>query len=77
MKRYFPKLDKEPPLLMPKGIGRSEAKKLYKQYLELWDPKSSDISKLKRGDVIFDVIMTLLTGGFWLVWVLIRYLRTH
>lgn len=27
--------------------------------------------------IIFDFIMTLLTGGLWLIWVLIRYLRTH
>ena len=27
--------------------------------------------------VFFDFIMTLLTGGFWLIWVLIRYLRSH
>ena len=27
--------------------------------------------------IIFDFIMTILTGGLWLIWVLIRYLRTH
>lgn len=27
--------------------------------------------------ILFDFIMTILTGGFWLIWVLIRYLRTH
>lgn len=29
------------------------------------------------GHLIFDFIMTVLTGGFWLIWVLIKYLRTH
>lgn len=27
--------------------------------------------------ILFDFIMTILTGGFWLIWVLIRFLRTH
>ena len=27
--------------------------------------------------VFFDFIMTLLTGGLWIIWVLIRYLRSH
>lgn len=27
--------------------------------------------------ILFDLIMTFLTGGLWLIWVLIRYLRTH
>ncbi len=27
--------------------------------------------------ILFDFIMTILTGGLWLIWVLIRYLRTH
>jgi hypothetical protein len=26
---------------------------------------------------LFDLIMLVLTGGFWLMWVIIRYLRTH
>ena len=29
------------------------------------------------GDMVFDFIMTIITGGAWLIWVLIRYLRTH
>ena len=33
--------------------------------------------KYTFGHMVFDFIMTLLTGGFWLIWVLIRYLRTH
>lgn len=33
----------------------------------------------KRGTVglIWDVILTFLTGGLWLVWLLIRYLRKN
>ena len=27
--------------------------------------------------IAFDFIMVVLTGGFWLIWVLIRYLRSH
>lgn len=27
--------------------------------------------------ILFDFVMTILTGGFWLIWVIIRYLRTH
>lgn len=27
--------------------------------------------------VLFDFIMTILTGGLWLIWVLIRFLRSH
>lgn len=32
----------------------------------------------KRGvlGILFDFVMLVLTGGFWLVWVLIRYLRS-
>lgn len=26
---------------------------------------------------LVDVFMTIITGGGWLIWVLIRYLRTH
>ena len=28
-------------------------------------------------NAIFDLIMIAITGGFWLIWVLVRYLRTH
>lgn len=27
--------------------------------------------------MMFDFIMTILTGGLWLIWVAVRYLRTH
>lgn len=29
------------------------------------------------GGAIFDIIMMILTGGLWLIWLVIRYLRTH
>lgn len=35
------------------------------------------MKKYKTSSLVIDFIMTLLTGGFWLIWVLIRYLRTH
>lgn len=25
----------------------------------------------------FDIFMMLITGGLWLIWLLMRYLRTH
>lgn len=27
--------------------------------------------------LLFDFIMTILTGGFWLIWIVIRYLRAN
>ena len=30
-----------------------------------------------KSSILFDFIMTIFTGGFWLIWVIIRYLRTH
>lgn len=27
--------------------------------------------------VLFDIIMTICTGGLWIIWVAIRYMRTH
>ena len=29
------------------------------------------------GSLIFDFIMTIVTGGLWLVWILIRFLRAN
>ena len=26
---------------------------------------------------LFDIFMTLITGGLWLIYIIIRYLRTH
>lgn len=34
-------------------------------------------NKYTCGAMIFDFIMTILTGGGWLIWVLIKYLRLH
>jgi len=33
----------------------------------------------KRGTfgLIVDFVLTMLTGGLWLIWILIRYLRNH
>jgi hypothetical protein len=25
--------------------------------------------------ILFDVVLTILTGGLWLLWILIKYLR--
>lgn len=27
--------------------------------------------------ILFDFIMTIVTGGFWLIWIVIRYLRAN
>ena len=32
--------------------------------------------KRSTAGLILDVILTLCTGGLWLIWILIRYLRT-
>lgn len=34
-------------------------------------------SKRSFGGLLFDLIMTVVTGGFWLIWLLIRYLRRN
>ena len=26
---------------------------------------------------LFDVIMTVVTGGFWLIWIFVREMRNH
>lgn len=28
-------------------------------------------------NLLFDFFMTVITGGLWLIWVLVKYLRTH
>lgn len=28
-------------------------------------------------NMLFDLFMTIITGGLWLIWVLVKYLRTH
>lgn len=34
-------------------------------------------SKRGTGGILLDVILTLCTGGLWLLWILIRYLRNN
>ena len=44
----------------------------------LSEKKEKVIMRRQSGlSILFDFIMTILTGGLWLIWVLIRYLRTH
>jgi len=37
------------------------------------------MSKKKRGTmgILFDVVLTLCTGGLWLIWIVIRFLRNN
>ena len=28
-------------------------------------------------NLLFDFFMTIITGGLWLIWVAVKYLRTH
>ena len=35
------------------------------------------MKKYGFGNLLFDVIMTIITGGLWLVVIVIKYLRTH
>lgn len=35
------------------------------------------MKKQGLGGIAFDLFMTFVTGGWWLIWVLIRFLRTH
>ena len=28
-------------------------------------------------NLVFDFFMTVITGGLWLIWVAVKYLRTH
>lgn len=37
----------------------------------------TSVKKYTFGRLAFDFLMTLLTGGFWLIWVAVKYLRTH
>lgn len=39
----------------------------------------SRLGMKKRGTfgLIVDFILTMMTGGLWLIWILIRYLRNH
>lgn len=33
--------------------------------------------KRGTGGLILDLILTCMTGGLWLIWILIRYLRNN
>lgn len=35
------------------------------------------MKKYSFGGLVFDFVMTIITGGLWLIWVLIRYLRAN
>jgi len=35
------------------------------------------MGKQSCGGIMFDFVMTILTSGLWLIWVLIRFLREH
>lgn len=28
-------------------------------------------------NAVFDIFMTFITSGLWLIWLIIKYLRTH
>lgn len=34
-------------------------------------------AKRGNGGILLDVILTLLTGGLWLIWIIIKYLRNN
>lgn len=29
------------------------------------------------GMILFDIFMTIITGGLWLIWLFVKYVRTH
>lgn len=33
--------------------------------------------KYTFGKMLFDIFMTTMTGGLWLFWLFIKYVRTH
>lgn len=35
------------------------------------------MKKYTFANLIVDFILTMATGGLWLIWVVIKYLRTH
>lgn len=37
----------------------------------------TSVKKYTFGRLVFDFAMTVITGGFWLIWVAVKYLRTH
>ena len=28
-------------------------------------------------NILFDIFMTAITGGLWLIWLFVKYVRTH
>lgn len=38
---------------------------------------SKNRKKYTLANLLFDFFMTVITGGFWLIWVAVKYLRTH
>lgn len=39
--------------------------------------KGKGSGKRSTGGLILDVMLTCCTGGLWLIWILIRYLRNN
>lgn len=39
--------------------------------------KNNNKKKRSTAGLILDVILTFCTGGLWLIWILIRYLRNN
>jgi len=35
------------------------------------------MKRQRRPSILFDFVMTIITGGLWIIWVAIRYMRTH
>lgn len=35
------------------------------------------MKKYTTANLIVDLLLTLLTGGLWLIWILIRFLRSN
>jgi hypothetical protein len=35
------------------------------------------MKKYGCGAILFDLLMTMATGGLWIIWIFVKYLRTH
>ena len=35
------------------------------------------VKRYTRGQLLFDLFMTVITGGWWLIWVAVKFFRTH
>jgi hypothetical protein len=55
------------------GVEKTRFLTGYKEIEE----RGSIMSKQSSLGILFDFIMTILTGGLWLIWVLVRYFRSH